>query len=168
VKPPSALLDAAEVARRLCVAERTAYAIMRHRGLGTKWTEVQYYEYAESTKVVPDGWKPYVPKKGAALLYFIQDGNDGPIKIGWTTNVRERISRLQMGNPRPLRVVAVILGGEEEESRWHNDYADQRLRGEWFAPSECLLARIRFSSSCIAQIYSGPTPGEQPTGEGSA
>lgn len=62
MKPPPAYLDAAEVARRLCVAERTAYAIMHsiehHRvgigGRSIRVTEKAFAAYVEATTCAPD------------------------------------------------------------------------------------------------------------------
>jgi hypothetical protein len=37
------------------------------------------------------------------VVYFVQAGDGGPIKIGPTTNdIRERVKRLQTGNPENL------------------------------------------------------------------
>jgi hypothetical protein len=76
-------------------------------------------------------------------VYFIQEGNGGPIKIGWAARVDRRLSQLQPGNPRPLRIAGTMPGGVKEERELHRKFKDTRLYGEWFAPSAELLIYIQ-------------------------
>lgn len=71
------------------------------------------------------------------LVYFIQSGKKGAIKIGRTKNLAKRLERLQCGNPFELRVLATIPCGSEEEcigleARLHRFFRKSRIRGEWF------------------------------------
>jgi hypothetical protein len=65
-------------------------------------------------------------------LYFIQQGGDGPIKIGRATNVRRRLSELRDGSPDELYLIAAIRGGADLERDVHAALRDYWIRGEWF------------------------------------
>ena len=65
--------------------------------------------------------------------YFIQAGDDGPIKIGRASNVRRRLKELQTASHERLRVLAVIRG--DYERSMHRFCSDSRLHGEWFHPT---------------------------------
>lgn len=69
-------------------------------------------------------------------LYFLQEGIDGPIKIGFTTkHVRHRWLAVQSHNSRELRLLGVIDGlSKVDERKWHAKFASARIRGEWFWP----------------------------------
>lgn len=74
-------------------------------------------------------------------IYFIREA-DGPVKIGVAKNPRERIATLQCGNPRPLEIVGVWRGYHFEERQLHERFEHLRLAGEWFEPTDELLAYI--------------------------
>lgn len=78
------------------------------------------------------------------MIYFVQEGHDGPIKIGSTRqNLYFRISHMQCGNYRRLQVLGVINDQPPwKESRWHSRFSDCRLHGEWFAPTAGLMQAI--------------------------
>jgi hypothetical protein len=78
-----------------------------------------------------------------SLVYFIQRGEDGPVKIGHSKNVRGRLSALQTGIPERLRVLGVLDGGKAEEQRLHRYFGAYCIQGEWFKPVPELLAYIR-------------------------
>jgi hypothetical protein len=76
-------------------------------------------------------------------VYVLECG--GFLKVGHSSkSVEARMSELQIGNPKRLRVVAVVEGGPALERRLHNELADYHVGGEWFAlcvGSERLLKR---------------------------
>lgn len=78
-------------------------------------------------------------------LYFIQEGTDGAIKIGWTqSNPENRRAGMQTGNSSQL----VLLGSVREsppctEEKWHVRFGHCHKRGEWFYPVPELCAAIR-------------------------
>jgi hypothetical protein len=80
-------------------------------------------------------------------VYFIQQGDDGPIKIG-TAGWREgRLTDLQVGNPTALKIIGSRLCHSYGEARdleaaLHRGYAPQRIRGEWFESTKELLVEI--------------------------
>jgi Meiotically up-regulated gene 113 len=77
-------------------------------------------------------------------VYFIQAGEtDGPIKIGYSSNVRKRCADIQMYRDEPTSILAFIHCTDKEianleEQRYHRKFADQNLKGEWFEPKPIL------------------------------
>lgn len=69
-------------------------------------------------------------------VYFIQAGDNGPIKIGIARNPRKRLRQLQTANPERLRLLGTIDGDLEVERRIHSELEDWRLAGEWFRADE--------------------------------
>src|SRR5690606_13923580 len=69
-------------------------------------------------------------------VYFVQRGADGPIKIGASSNVVRRLGELQIGAPEEMRLVGLwIYGGRSGERGLHALNRDDRIAGEWFAPT---------------------------------
>ncbi len=73
--------------------------------------------------------------------YFIQVGEDGPIKIGWTRNLLVRLRSFASMFPMPLRLLGVIPGDMEDSC--HRRFAAFRVGGECFTPSPVVLEFIR-------------------------
>ena len=77
-------------------------------------------------------------------VYFIQAATGGPIKIGVSSDVKKRLTALQMCCPVPLRVLHTIPGGGHSlETELHKRFAAWRLHGEWFDNVGELMALIR-------------------------
>lgn len=73
-------------------------------------------------------------------VYFVQAGENGPIKIGYASDVAKRIGHLQTSAPDRLCVLSVMDGGEAEEKALHAELAAHRRLGEWFNPTAEVLA----------------------------
>lgn len=72
-------------------------------------------------------------------VYLLQQGDAGPVKIGSTASLRQRLSALQTASPVPLRVLALLPGGQDEERALHARFTEHRLRGEWYEPAAEIL-----------------------------
>jgi hypothetical protein len=77
-------------------------------------------------------------------VYFVQVEHDGPIKIGTTNRLDERIKSLQTASPYKLRLLAKYEGSHAQERRLHVLYAEYRIRGEWFRPNQSLMELIDY------------------------
>lgn len=79
------------------------------------------------------------------MIYFIQQGDAGPIKIGRAWNPRLRRSELQVGSPLvcTLLVSVVVQDDIEAEAELHRRFDHLHIRGEWFTPAPDLLDYIR-------------------------
>lgn len=77
-----------------------------------------------------------------AVVYFIQQGSAGPVKIGYCSGangVDARLRALQCGNPVRLHIRRVVSGSIELETNLHRHLAGHRLMGEWFEPTSEVL-----------------------------
>lgn len=80
--------------------------------------------------------------RAGRLVYFAQRVSGGPIKIGVAKDPDKRLQTLQCACPERLALLAITLGGYVEEAKLHRHFAVDRLEGEWFTPSDELLAHI--------------------------
>lgn len=79
-------------------------------------------------------------------VYFVRQAcvcyPEGPIKIGSADNVAQRLGGLQTSSPYEVVLLHSLLGGYELERRLHEEFAEERLFGEWFEPSKRLTEFI--------------------------
>ncbi len=75
-------------------------------------------------------------------IYFIQSG-DGPIKIGFSTNIELRLSAIRNWHPYKLTILKLLDGDYEDEHAIHKKFKHVKLTGEWYNPSEDLLKFIQ-------------------------
>lgn len=77
-------------------------------------------------------------------VYFLQEGDDGPVKIGRTSLglLASRVAGMQIGNSRPLHVRRVVVGGSALERVIHERLVEHRIRGEWFQPHPEVLGLL--------------------------
>lgn len=74
------------------------------------------------------------------VIYFIQAGDGGLIKIGMTNSIKNRFDALQLESPIPLKILATT--DKISENQMHERLARYRKHGEWFEPAEELLQFI--------------------------
>jgi hypothetical protein len=72
----------------------------------------------------------------SGLAYLIRAESSGAVKIGVAVDPAKRLGSLQIGSPEPLSLIGVIPGGRPQELRLHEQFADRRIRGEWFRLTE--------------------------------
>jgi len=67
------------------------------------------------------------------MIYFIQEGNYGNVKIGHTDrDVYERIKEFETGNSSELKLIIQIYGDKNLEKELHYKFEKYRVKGEWF------------------------------------
>ena len=76
------------------------------------------------------------------MIYFIRQNSNGPVKIGVSVNPERRLLSMQTINPDPLHIMKVVNGSYAMEALLHEKFSDARINGEWFEPTEALLAYI--------------------------
>ena len=75
------------------------------------------------------------------MIYFIQAGEAGPVKIGYSRSregAKKRLRDMATGHYETLHLRAVIPGEQIDEAELHAFWSHRRLRGEWFAPDVLL------------------------------
>lgn len=89
------------------------------------------------------------------MIYFIQEGENGPVKVGKGVSPEARLKQLQTGNPRHLKIYVVVPGYSSLETKIKKDLAKFQINGEWFSPTPELfeyIDKIRFPEY---EIYDG-------------
>ncbi len=68
------------------------------------------------------------------MIYFVRQNELSPIKIGWTSNITQRMSMLETAAPYGMTLLGTIVTqtAKDLEKHLHVKYASKRLRGEWF------------------------------------
>ena len=70
-----------------------------------------------------------------SCVYFLQAGDGGPIKIGFTKGKPEaRVRSLQTASPLKLILIGVVSGSNIEEKLLHHHLRSHRIAREWFHP----------------------------------
>lgn len=78
-----------------------------------------------------------------SVVYFVQMGETGPIKIGTTRGtVQRRVAGLQCSCAETLILRGLVRGGRQVEKDLHDRFSREHVRGEWFRPSEDLVRFI--------------------------
>ena len=74
------------------------------------------------------------------MIYFI--GHTDYIKIGYTNDIKSRLSKLQVSCPIKLKVLGLVEGDRDEEKKYHNMFKSISCSGEWFEYNEELQSFI--------------------------
>ena len=77
------------------------------------------------------------------FIYFIQAESGGPIKIGYTKDIKARLSSIQTGHPDTLILLGAFPGNPNDEHNLHKEFKTYHVRGEWFHPVERLIEKIK-------------------------
>jgi hypothetical protein len=88
----------------------------------------------------PPGPRP--PHPPTEWVYFVQQGTDGPIKIGYSKDPVKRFVSLQTGSAVKHRYLGNAPGSREKERELHARFHGAHLRGEWYRPVPELTAYI--------------------------
>lgn len=78
------------------------------------------------------------------MIYFVQVGRTGPIKIGFSEKPKRRLITLQVDHFEQLHLLYTFEGSEKNERDLHTRFATSKIRGEWFKPE----AVLEFIKSC--------------------
>lgn len=82
------------------------------------------------------------PEPGKEFVYFLQEGGNGLIKIGYSRYPKERMRNLQLCCPIQLRCLGYFVGTQEDEGALHEKFVIQRRHGEWFVPAPEIFDHI--------------------------
>lgn len=80
--------------------------------------------------------------KAPSFVYFIQGVDGGPVKIGTSGDPARRLRQVMDWVPFDLRILATAPGGFLTEAYLHHKFHADRLRREWFAPSDDLMSFV--------------------------
>ncbi len=95
--------------------------------LGRKSKSQQSYKRATKS----EDWGAEIDK--TSFVYFVLLPQANAVKIGYTQDLRSRISCLQVGNPFQLKILGWMFGGIRQEKTVHDFFSRYHTgRGEWF------------------------------------
>ena len=90
-----------------------------------------------------DECAPYTNNPGEKVIYFIQQGDNGPVKIGASKNLEKRLYMLQSHNPDLLFLRASFPIVDGLECSLQERFKDLHIRGEWYKYEEPLVSYMR-------------------------
>lgn len=76
-----------------------------------------------------------LPQYRTTWIYFIQQGDSGPVKIGCSFEPTRRLKQLQTAHSTSLRLLCAVEANRDEERSWHDRFRNARTKGEWFQPT---------------------------------
>ena len=77
------------------------------------------------------------------MIYFVQMGKNGPIKIGKTANIKERLKVFQASSPYKIKLLYYKKCFKPPlEYELHKKFKAERIHGEWFHPSKKIFNYI--------------------------
>ncbi|MGV0964218.1 MAG: GIY-YIG nuclease family protein [Polynucleobacter sp.] len=74
-----------------------------------------------------------------SVVYFMQAGPNGPVKIGHSRSLVTRLDAIRRHNAAEVVLLGAYSGGLREEQDAHRQLAAYRIRGEWFHPTPAVL-----------------------------
>lgn len=82
---------------------------------------------------------------GKIHVYLIRASN-GVVKIGKTRNLAQRLKDLNTASPLDLELLGSVYYalGDQLELELHAQYADKRIKGEWFDLNEDDIEAIKY------------------------
>lgn len=96
------------------------------------------------------------------MIYFIQQNKKGPIKIGYTKDLKTRLCGLQVANPDRLILLGTVGGSRYIEKQIHQHLRFYHIGGEWFRASSFVLEYIYSLPDYKPDHLDNPKKKEQP------
>lgn len=98
-------------------------------------------------RVEPGLWIPSLAAAGLSRtaggrVYFVATFDERFVKIGFSTDVAQRVRALNAANPEPLNLLGSVPGTPADERAWHIRLAAHRAGGEWFRLAPAVQAAI--------------------------
>lgn len=105
---------------------------------------VETAEYTGATKIAHD-----------RVIYAVQFGDGTPIKIGSTSGLAARLTKMSVDHYEEVSLLYLTRGGFREEHALHRKFASFRVRGEWYRPDPEVLEWC--DSACERQLVADLT-----------
>jgi len=93
------------------------------------------------------------------MLYAIQVGTEGPVKLGTSADPLARLRALQTSHYLRLHLRAVWQGDRTDEQALHGRFADARLHGEWFTCTPELHELLRRHATTLSVVPAAGSSG---------
>jgi hypothetical protein len=79
-------------------------------------------------------------KETKSVIYFLRSGDR--VKIGVTISLGRRIKALESASGASIDLIGSIPGTKDCERELHEQFAEYRIKGEWFSATEELLTGV--------------------------
>ena len=76
------------------------------------------------------------------MVYFIEAKATGLIKIGFTSDVKSRLSSICAASGVAVTLLVTTPGQRDVESAYHERFSKSREHGEWFRATADILAEV--------------------------
>jgi hypothetical protein len=73
------------------------------------------------------------------MIYFLRADKDGPVKIGWTTDLFKRMPQVRPTPDTELTVIRLVYRDPWVERWFHHQFDYLRIEGEWFQFDPAML-----------------------------
>jgi hypothetical protein len=70
---------------------------------------------------------------GTSCVYVIGEADQRVVKIGRSSNLRQRLNGLRCSSALHLTLLWAVDGGEWLEDALHDEFSMQHIKGEWFS-----------------------------------
>lgn len=80
--------------------------------------------------------KNIIKKENKEYVYFIQNDLTKHIKIGYSSNVKQRFNTIETASGSSMTLLLLIEGNRRDERNFHLMFDLHRAKGEWFYPNE--------------------------------
>jgi hypothetical protein len=97
--------------------------------------------------------------KGRSWVYFAQLAS-GPVKIGQSRQVPQRMKALQTAHHEEVRLIGLLPEQDVTEHEVQSKFARFRIRGEWFSPAPQILELAAAGLTIYANGYVHIIPDE--------
>lgn len=91
------------------------------------------------------------PKKG--FVYFVYCPHSDAVKIGFTSNVKNRIASLQTGSASELILIGSISTFPCYEKTLHKKHEQFHIRGEWFRATPEFFSKLRDTATLFKGTF---------------
>lgn len=80
--------------------------------------------------------KNTIKKQNKEYVYFIQNDLTKHIKIGYSSNIKQRFNNIETASGSSMTLLLLIEGNRRDERNFHLMFDMYRVKGEWFHPNE--------------------------------
>jgi hypothetical protein len=89
------------------------------------------------------------------VIYVVQFGAGKPLKIGSTSDLCARLTKMSIDHYELVSLLYLARGGYREEFALHKRFAPFRVRGEWYRPDVVIFRWC--DSECERQLVADLT-----------
>lgn len=122
----------ADITRWMAECQKAGLIVL-YEVAGKKYLQIKEFNQRlrarKSRFPMPEG---EIEDDGVGYVYFISNGVDNKIKIGFSLNPWARAKELSTGNPKKLSVLFTFRGSKKDEKEMQSVLQPFRLHKEWF------------------------------------